>query len=122
MAKAFYKAVTLSYIYGGFMKLKALLSALIVTASMNASAYYWFPAQYAVQVLPGQVSAQLFNPHPTPIVCSGQVFGQTYAGPVLTSGFVEHFLYPGTNRFAFVYTNAWAPFIRGWANLNCRYF
>ncbi len=122
MAKAFYKGVTLSYIYGGFMKLKALLFTLIVTASFHASAYNWFPAQYSVQVLPGQVSAQLYNPHFVPIICSGQVFGQTYAGPILTSGFVEHFLRPGTNRFAFVYTNAWAPFVHGWANLNCRYW
>ena len=104
------------------MKLKALIFSALMSLSMGASAYYWFPAQYQVQVLPGQVTAQIFNPQMTPIICSGQVFGQTYAGPVLTSGFVEHFLMPGTNRFAFVYTNAWAPFIHGWANLQCRYY
>lgn len=103
------------------MKLKALIFSTLMSLSMAASAYYWFPAQYQVQVLPGQVSAQIFNGQPYPIVCSGQVFGQTYAGPVLTSGFFEHYLLPGANRFAFVFTNAFAPFVHGWANLNCRF-
>lgn len=104
------------------MKLKALALTLVATVSLSSFAYPWFPARYEVSVLPGQVSAQIFNPHMVPIVCSGQVFGQTYMGPVLTSGFLEHFLMPGTNRFAFVYTNAFAPFVHGWANLNCRYW
>lgn len=104
------------------MKLKAIVFAILTAGALNASAYPWFPAQYQVQVLPGQVSAQIFNPHFSPIICSGQVFGQTYAGPVLTSGFIEQFLHPGTNRFAFVYTNGWAPFVGGWANLNCRFW
>ncbi|MFL5785704.1 MAG: hypothetical protein ACJ76H_13895 [Bacteriovoracaceae bacterium] len=101
------------------MKLKALVLSLTMTVSVNVFAQ-WFPGQVAVQVLPGQVIAQVFNPQYVPMVCSGQVFGQTYAGPVLTSGFIEHYLLPGTNRFAFVYTNAWAPFVNGWANFNCR--
>lgn len=104
------------------MKLKALLVSLSLTLSVASFAYPWFPAQYQVQVLPGQVTAQIFNPQMVPIICSGQVFGQTFRGPVLTSGFIEHFLLPGTNRFAFVYTNAFAPFVSGWANLNCRYY
>lgn len=104
------------------MKLKALVLSLAMTASLSSFAQYWFPAQYAVQVLPGQVSAQIFNPQYAPIICSGQVFGQTFAGPVLTSGFIEQYLLPGTNRFAFVYTNAYAPFVSGWANLQCRYW
>ncbi len=104
------------------MKLKSLIFSVMMTLSLSSFAQAWFPAQYSVQVLPGQVAAQVFNPHFVPIVCSGQVFGQTYAGPVVTSGFFETYLQPGTNRFAFVYTNAWAPFVQGWANLNCRYW
>lgn len=103
------------------MKLKALFAALIMTVSLSSFAQ-WFPARVAVQVLPGQVVAQIFNPQYVPMICSGQVFGQTYGGPLLTSAFIEHYMQPGTNRFAFVYTNAWAPFVNGWANFNCRYW
>ncbi len=104
------------------MKLKALFLSLMMTLSVSSFAYPWFPAQYHVQVLPGQVAAQIFNPHYVPIICSGQVFGQTYGGPMLTSGFIQHLLQPGTSRFAFVHTNAWHPFVHGWANLQCRYW
>ena len=103
------------------MKIKALFLSLMLTASASSFAQ-WFPGIATVQVLPGQVVAQIFNPHYSTIICSGQVFGQTYRGPVLTSGFIEHFITPGTHRFAYVYTNVYAPFAQGWANFNCRYW
>ncbi len=103
------------------MKIKILFFSLLLTFSASSFAQ-WFPGIATAQVLPSQVVAQIYNPHYVSIICSGQVFGQTSAGPVLTSGFIEHFITPGTHRFAFVTTNAFAPFVHGWANFHCRYW
>lgn len=103
------------------MKLKALLVAFTIVLSTSAFAQ-WFQPRYNVLVLPLQVSAEVINPFPQPIVCHGQVFGQTVHGPVFNTYFVEQFLPMGTNRFAFVTTNPYSPFIGGWATISCRLF
>lgn len=81
----------------------------------------WFPAPTNVFVLPGQVRAEVFNPYFSPIICNGQAFGQTNFGQIFNSYFFEQFLFPGDFRFVFVQTTPFAPFVRGWANINCRF-
>jgi hypothetical protein len=102
------------------MKFKALILTSLLSFSISALAQF-FPAQAYVNVLPGRVSAQVYNPYFQPIVCNGQVFGQTSYGLILNSFFYEQLLPPGSSRWAFVQTNPWQPFIHGWSNIHCRY-
>lgn len=101
------------------MKLKALvLFSLLVSGSAFAQ---WFPARAQVTVFPAQVGVQVFNPYYEPIICNGQVFGQTMQGPVLTAFFAEQVMPAGAYRFAYVNTTPYAPFVNGWANIHCRF-
>lgn len=102
------------------MKLKSLFIALFLTLTTSAFAQF-FSANPVVTVLPGQVAAQVYNPYYEPIVCNGQVFGQTARGPVFNAFFTEQLMPAGSYRFATVVTNAFTPFIGGWANINCRF-
>jgi hypothetical protein len=102
------------------MKLKALIFSLLVMISTSSFAQ-WFPGQVQVTVLPGYVSAQVFNPYYRPIVCSGQIFGQTAYGPVYSTYFVEQIMGVLEYRYAQVQTTPYAPFINGWTNINCRF-
>lgn len=103
------------------MRLKSLFAIALFTVTTTAFGY-WFPARVNVVVLPGQVAAEVFNPFFQPIICNGQVFGQTVHGAVFTSYFAEQFLPIGGHRFAFVQTTPYAPFVHGWTNIHCRYF
>lgn len=103
------------------MKLKALILTAVLSSFSSAALAQWFPATVQVTVLPGQVAAQVYNPYPQPVICNGQVFGQTVAGPVFNAYFAEQFMPVGSYRYAFVQTNAFAPFIGGWANIHCRF-
>jgi hypothetical protein len=102
------------------MKLKALIVALVLTLTTSAFAQF-FPARAQVTVLPGQVAVQVFNPFYEPIICSGQVFGQTAAGPVFSTFFAQQFLPAGDFRFAYVVANPFNPFVGGWSNIHCRF-
>lgn len=103
------------------MKLKALFVAALIVFATSAFAQ-WFPSNPRVSVLPGQVSAEVFNPYAAPIICNGQVFGRTIQGQVFTSYFIEQLLLVGGYRYALVQTTPYAPFVAGWANINCRFF
>jgi len=81
----------------------------------------FFPATGYVQVLPGQVTAQVYNPHYEPIICNGQVFGQTYTGRVYNAFFYEQLIPAGQYRFVFVQTFPHDPFGNGWSNIVCRF-
>lgn len=96
---------------------------MIITILMFSSSVFgqWFPAPTNVFVLPGQVRAEVFNPYLSPIICNGQVYGQTTYGQIFSSYFIEQFLVPGDFRFAFVQTTPFAPFVGGWANIQCRF-
>jgi hypothetical protein len=102
------------------MKLKALILASALTLTSSAFAQY-FAANPAVTVLPGQVSVQVYNPYYEPIICNGQVFGQTINGPVFNAFFAEQFMPAGSSRFAVVVTNPYNRFVGGWANIHCRF-
>lgn len=102
------------------MKFKSLILAALITVSTSANAQ-WFSARVNVVVLPGQVAAEVINPFYQPLICQGQVFGQTSQGPVYTTYFVEQFLPFGSNRYAYVQTTPIAPFVGGWANILCRF-
>jgi len=102
------------------VKLKGLLTALLMTLSVTSFAQF-FPAKALVTVLPGQVAAQVVNPYYQPIICNGQVFGQTAYGPVFNAFFLEQFLPAGGYRFAVVNALPGNPFIGGWANIHCRF-
>jgi 4-hydroxybenzoate polyprenyltransferase len=103
------------------MKLKALILISLFSITSSALAQF-FPAQAYVTVFPAQVTGQVFNPYMRPIICNGQVFGQTSFGLILNSFFVEQLLPPGTSRFVFVRTNPMQPFVHGWSNIHCRFF
>jgi hypothetical protein len=102
------------------MKLKSLVVAALLCMATSAFAQ-WFPARVYVTVLPGQVTAQVFNPYYEPIICNGQVFGQTAHGPVFNAFFAEQFMPAGDYRMAFVQTTPFSPFVNGWANIHCRF-
>jgi hypothetical protein len=103
------------------MKLK-LLTGVVLGLVLHSQAFaQFFPANPAVEVLPGRVAATVYNPYYEPIICNGQVFGQTAMGPVYNAFFAEQFLPAGASRFAMVQTTPFAPFVGGWANINCRF-
>ena len=102
------------------MKLKLAIVALLITLTSSAFAQY-FMANPAITILPGRVSVEVFNPYYEPIICNGQVFGQTVAGPVYNAFFAEQFMPAGSYRYAFVSTNPYNRFIGGWANIRCRF-
>jgi hypothetical protein len=101
------------------MKLKSLIIAGILTLFTSSAFAQWFPGQVQVSVLPGQVAFQVFNPHFQPIVCNGQVFGQTMYGQIFSSGFFQQLLPAGAFRYAYVNAIPFAPFSHGWANIQC---
>lgn len=103
------------------MKLKTIVFGIFLTALSSSAFGHWFPGQAYVQVMPHQVSAQVYNPHFQPIICSGQVFGQTAYGAVMNGYFYEQYLPAGAYRFAFAYASPYSPFINGWANIQCRF-
>ncbi len=103
------------------MKLKSLLVALFITLSTSSAFAQWFPAQVQATVLPGQVSFVVANPYLQPVVCSGQVFGQTIYGQIFTTYFLEQWMPIGGFSYAYVVATPYAPFAYGWANINCRY-
>jgi hypothetical protein len=103
------------------LKLKAVaLSLLVFLLSVPAFAQY-FPAQAYVTVLPGRVTAQVYNPYYEPIICNGEVLGQTFFGPVYNAYFNEQFLPAGGYRYAFVQTLPTNHFVNGWARVFCRF-
>ena len=102
------------------MKLKAIFLASALTLTSSAFAQY-FLANPAVTVLPGQVSVQVYNPYYEPIICNGQVFGQTITGPVFNAFFAEQFMPAGSYRYAVVTTNVFNRFVGGWAEIRCRF-
>ena len=102
------------------MKLKSLIVLGLLVLSTSALAQ-WFPARVEVVVLPGQVAAKVFNPYYEPLICNGQVFGQTAHGPVFNTYFAEQFLPAGGFRYAYVQTTPLSPFLTGWANIHCRF-
>jgi len=102
------------------MNLKAFFLVLVLGFTTSAFAQF-FPANPRVTVLPLQVTAQIVNTYPRPIVCNGQVFGQLATGHVYTTYFAHQVIFPGQFRYATVNTNAFNPFIRGWANLYCQF-
>lgn len=102
------------------MKLKLAMVALMITISTSSFAQF-FAANPSVTILPGVVTAQVFNPYYEPIICNGQVFGQTFRGPVFNAFFVEQILPAGAYRHATVVTNGFNPFVGGWANIHCRF-
>jgi hypothetical protein len=104
----------------GSMKLKALTIASFLMLASSAFAQF-FSARTFVTVLPAQVTAEVFNPYYEPIICNGQVFGQTASGVVLNSFFNEQFMPAGSYRFAVVRANPLNPFVGGWANIHCRF-
>ena len=103
------------------MKLKSLLVASLMVLFTSSAFAQWFPGIVQVSVLPGQVAFAVTNPHPQPIICSGQVYGQTVYGQVFTTFFIEQVLPIGGYRYAYVNAIPYAPFARGWANINCRF-
>jgi hypothetical protein len=102
------------------MKLKASLIALFLFASTSVFAQF-FPAKAFVTVLPGIVTAEVYNPYYEPIICNGQVFGQTAYGAVYNAFFVEQLLPAGDYRFARVNALPMNPFVTGWTNIHCRF-
>lgn len=103
------------------MKLKFFLVPLALLLSTNAAFAQFFPARTNVFVHPGQVSAQVFNPFYEPIVCNGQIFGQTAAGPVFSTFLFDQLLPPGTVRVGYLMGNPYNPFVGGWSQINCRF-
>lgn len=104
------------------MKLRSLLVAAFFALVTSSAFAQWFPGYVTASVLPGQVSFQVANPTYYPILCNGQVFGQTVYGHVFTTGFINQVLVPGDFRYAYVNAVPYAPFSRGWANIVCRYY
>lgn len=102
------------------MKLKILILGLILTATTSAFAQF-FPARVHAVVLPGQVSAQIFNPYYEPIACRGVVIGQTYFGQILQNGFFDHFIPAGVTRFAYLNAPFNNPFVFGRADIVCSF-
>lgn len=103
------------------MKLKSLIVALFVSLLATPAFAQWFPAQVQASVLPGQVAFVVANPSFQPVICNGQVFGQTTYGQIFTTYFVEQYMPAGAFRYAYVVASPYAPFLSGWANINCRY-
>ena len=102
------------------MKLKSLIVVTLLCLTSSAFAQ-WFPARTQVTVLPQLISVQVFNPYLSPVICNGQVFGQTLSGSIYSAHFVEQYINVGGFRFAYVQTTAYSPFVNGWTNIHCRY-
>ncbi|MGE3609888.1 MAG: hypothetical protein AB7I27_09915 [Bacteriovoracaceae bacterium] len=103
------------------MNIKSIIFTALLSLSFSAFAQ-WFPGQANLSIYPGQISVQVYNPYPYPIVCSGTVFGVTYRGVTLNAMFAETVLPVGRFSYANLYTNPYDPFMNGWANISCRYW
>lgn len=80
-----------------------------------------FPARAQVFVTPARVYVDIYNPYYEPISCSGQVFGQTMHGQLITSYFFHPRIPAGGVIHHFVYSNVMSPFVTGWSNVFCHF-
>jgi hypothetical protein len=103
------------------MKTKTLFVALTLLIGTSSAFAQFFAARVNMMVLPGQVSAEVYNPFYEPIVCNGLVYGQTALGPVFNAFFTEQIMAPGTFRYAYVMTGPLNPFVGGWSQIHCRF-
>lgn len=103
------------------MKLKALIVLSLLTFMSTSAFAQFFPARVNVMVLPGRINVEVFNPYYEPIICDGQIFGQTARGFVQNMFFAQQFLPAGGFRAAFLQANPYNPFVGGWANIQCRF-
>jgi hypothetical protein len=103
------------------MKVRAIIAAVLMTVFSTAAFSQIIPARVNVVVLSEQVTLQVFNPFPRPIVCNAQVFGRTYMGAVYNAFFNQQLIYPGTDRVALVSAFPGNPFVHGYGNTYCQF-
>jgi len=102
------------------MKLKMLALVFVLTTASSAFAQF-FPARANAVVLPLSVTVEIFNPYYEPISCRGQIIGQTYQGQVFAQPFFDGFIPAGQFRTAAIFTNQFAPFVFGRADIHCQF-
>lgn len=86
---------------------------------------YWnhssWQANAHISVSKLRVTATVINQGLRPIKCSGFTYGQTQSGFVASSWMNSQVLPPGGYAHFYVYTNAYNPFVNGWADVRCFY-
>lgn len=101
-----------------FMK-KLLLTAAILLA-FSTSAFAFIP-QMSFFANRDVATARVWNTTGRPFVCSGVAYGQTYQGIQLNSWFNNLYVAPGMSADAYVYSSFYDPFVRVWAQVDCRF-
>lgn len=103
------------------MKLKALIFLSVFVFAMSSAFSQVIPARVNVIVLSGRITTHIMNPFLRPIICSGEVLGQTISGIVLRTAFVNQVIFPGTDRIVFVQAHPANPFVSGHSNVYCQF-
>jgi hypothetical protein len=99
--------------------MKKMILSVVAFLAISSQAFAFFPqVQYFVN---NQVAvARVMNTTFQPMVCSGQAFGRTFQGMVLTSWINNAVIYPNTFTDVYVYSNVYDPMAQAWAQIDCQ--
>ena len=99
--------------------MKKMLLACAVFLTLISEAFAFVP-QMEFYVNREVAVTRVWNTTFRPIVCSGQAFGRTYQGVVLSSWAQNIVVYP--NRFVevYVHSNFYDPMVQAWAQMYCQ--
>ncbi|WPU64656.1 hypothetical protein [Peredibacter starrii] len=98
------------------MKLKVLVVAAALSLSTGAFAQAFANAQMFVN--PTVAIARIYNVWGRPVLCEGRVIGLTAQFPIFAN--FRDVIPAGQYREAYVYTNAYNPFINASSEIYCQ--
>ena len=101
---------------------KLLIAAFLMTCSVQAFAYNWFPVQVSCTVNSATARCAVYNNSYRPMICNIQVSGRTFYGYSAINRMSVR-VFGGSYGYAFVNANNPYndPLVRAWANAQCRF-
>lgn len=101
--------------------MKKIFLTLALLSLSSVSFAQWFPVQAQIRVTQINATAVVQNNYGYPVICYGQVQGQTSSG-VIAYGYLNQVrLFPGQYAYINAYTNVYNPFVNAYAQAYCRY-
>ncbi|MBY0414843.1 MAG: hypothetical protein K2Q18_11785 [Bdellovibrionales bacterium] len=98
--------------------MKKFIISLVAALNFSTSAYAFVP-QMEFFVNREVAVSRVWNVTNRPIICSGQAFGRTYQGVVLSAWINNAVIYPGVSAEVYVHSNFYDPMIQAWAQVDC---
>ena len=102
--------------------MKKIVTALFFIIAINQSAFAGWRHNAFMLVTPNVVTANVHNGFARPMVCSGYTYGRSYYGNTFNTWMNSIIVWPGQTIKSWVYSTYNDRFVRGWANIWCRWY